>query len=235
MVFERIDRQRVHEQVAARIRDAIFSGEFGPGEQLPTERELSASFGVSRASVREAMRALEAQGLLMPGPGSQFPPLVADDLSRPVQELLGHLMRLQRVRVEDLSELRRAVEPAAVMLAASDPNEDALGEARSALQAMQEPEVTVLDFRAADLRFHIALVAASRNEAMHLIMLAVRHTLERRLAERLSQLDDPRHTFATLITEHQQLLDAVERGDGAHAAELVRGHIERFYGSAPRS
>ena len=64
MTFRGVVRTPVYMQVAAQIREAILDGRFGPGDSLPTERDLSTQFGVSRASVREALRALQAQGLI---------------------------------------------------------------------------------------------------------------------------------------------------------------------------
>src|SRR5947209_2298626 len=127
---ERIDRTRIHQQVADRIRQAILRGDLTPGESLPTERELSASFGVSRTSVREALRALEGQGLVSLGAGARWPAVVANDISGPFRETLVHLVRLERVGLADLVELRSAVESAAVTRAARNLKAEPLDQAR---------------------------------------------------------------------------------------------------------
>ena len=81
-IFDEVSRSPLYLQVAGSIREAIIAGDLGPGDALPTERELSESFGVSRASVREALRALQAQGLVSAG-GSPARASVAEGAGEP--------------------------------------------------------------------------------------------------------------------------------------------------------
>jgi DNA-binding GntR family transcriptional regulator len=80
-----------------------------------------------------------------------------------------------------------------------------------------------------DVRFHVALVRASRNEAMHLAMLAVRDAVARHLLDALRVSADPGATLERLTAEHEEILAALSAGDGDRAATLVERHIWRFY------
>ncbi len=227
MPFQEIVRSPVYLQVAEQLREAILAGRLAPGEELPTERELSHSFGVSRASVREALRALQAQGLVTRG-GAPGRAVVAGEVAAPAGDVLVNLLRLNQVGLEDLVDFRSVLESAALRLAARDGDPARLEEAREAL-AQMSGEMTIEAFDEADVRFHVALVRASGNEAMHLVMLALRRAVARHLLEALRAQRDRRATLGRLTREHAAILKAVEAGNADRAAALVDRHIRGFY------
>ena len=229
MEFRQIARNPVYQQVADQIRAAIVEGNLGPGDPLPTERELCAQLGVSRASVREALRSLQAQGLVSAGGNSPARTVVTGSLAGPLKEALTDLVRLQRVPLADLVELRCVLEAAAVRSAVGRRQPEHLDDARRALQQMLAPGTSVEDFDGADVRFHIAIVRSSGNEAMHLVMRAVGEVVARHLLEALTSSPDQPVVLARLAREHKEILEAIEEGDGTRAADLVHRHITGFY------
>jgi DNA-binding FadR family transcriptional regulator len=229
MEFRQIARNPVYRQVADQIRAAILEGNLGPGDPLPTERELCEQLGVSRASVREALRSLQAQGLVSGGGNSPARTVVTEGLAGPLKEALIHLVRLQRVPLADLVELRCVLEAAAVRSAADRHQVEHFEEAHQALQQMLVPGTSVEDFDSADVRFHIALVRSSGNEAMHQVMMAVREVVARYLLEALTSSPNLPAVLSRLAAEHKAILGAIEAGEGARASELVQHHITGFY------
>lgn len=231
MPFNGVVRNPVYLQVADQLRDAILKGDFAPGEALPTERDLSEQFGVSRQTVREALRALQAQGILS-GSGRTAPSRTTvseQPISGAMRDSLTTLLRLQRVSLRDLVELRCALEGSAVRIAATRPEAEALQDAGRALDEMLRPDITVEEFDEADLRFHVSLVAASGNDAMHLVMLAVRDAATEHLLESLQRLRRRRPALRSLASDHSEILDAVVSGDGEQAAKLLEDHLYGFY------
>lgn len=226
--FAAVERIPLSAQVAAQLRRAIMAGEVSPGEQLPTERELVETFGVSRASVREALGSLRAEGLIV-GPGAPARAVVAGDLDRPAREAIANLLRLRGVELEDLVEVRSLLETAALARAAKTPEPDRLADARQALERMRAGDLDIAAYDEADVRFHTALVRASGNEAMHLMMLAMRDPVEQHLLEALRSEPEPDVVLARLTAEHAAILEAVEDGDGDRAATLVERHIRGYY------
>jgi GntR family transcriptional repressor for pyruvate dehydrogenase complex len=226
-IFGEVSRSPLYVQVAGSIREAIIAGDLGPGDELPTERELSESFGVSRASVREALRALQAQGLVSAG-GAPARATVAEGAGVHARDALITLLRLNGVGVGDLMEFRSVLEAAAVAEAARRRDSERLADARRALEDMR-PGIGADEFDEADVRFHIALVRASGNEAMDLVMQALRGAVARHLREYLSNRTDLPATLARLVDEHAAILLAVERGHSSRAATLVGAHIRAFY------
>jgi DNA-binding FadR family transcriptional regulator len=229
--FRAAKRIPVSAQVAQQLRRAIMDGELAPGDQLPTEHDLVETFGVSRASVREALGALRAEGLLV-GAGAPARAVVASDLDRPAREAMANLMRLRGVELDDLIELRCLLETAALADAARDPNPERLAEAAAALAQMQEDDLSIEEFDEADVRFHTALVRASKNEAMHLVMLALHDPVEQHLLDALRAESDPDEVLRRLADQHAAILAAVEEGDGTRAATLVERHIRGYYNVA---
>ncbi len=228
--FQQLTRQTAYEQVAERIRAAILDKTLGADDQLPPERDLATQFGVSRTTLREALRHLQAEGLLAPR-GRTSPMRAADPaaaLSR-FREALSNVVQLRDVSLSDLLELRLAIETAALLRAAQSPVVERLAEARAALVAMSNPRVSQAAFYEADVAFHAALVAASGNQALWLVMLAVKDSMRHHLDQTMRG-----RSFAKLrpqvVAEHEHLLSAVEAGDSKLIAALLRKHLE-FYGS----
>ncbi len=98
---------------------------------------------------------------------------------------------------------------------------------------MRRPGIGVEEFEEADVRFHVALVRASGNEAMHLVMQVLRETVARHLLDFLRAQPDTGATLARLTDEHAAILAAVERGHATRASALVSAHISGFYRAEP--
>lgn len=226
-----LDRRPAYEQVADQLRESILRGDLPPGTPLPPERELTERFGVGRTTVREALRALQTRGLAVAsGPTSPLRVVAPDALTTdPLRDTLVHLVRLGRVPLDDLIGLRVALEGAGAEQAATrDPRPD-LTAARDQIAFMRAAGDDVEAFETADIRFHLELVRASGNEALTLVMLAVRDTVTKTLASHLASLADPRPALAQLIGEHEAILQAVIDGDGDGARRLSGEHLQRFY------
>jgi DNA-binding FadR family transcriptional regulator len=231
MEFQEVVRRPAYVQVAEQLREAILDGRLTSGQALPAERDLCERFGVSRPTLREALRALQSQSLVVDdGPTAPLRVAGAEDVSSgPLRDALVHLVRLGGVSLDDLVDLRCALESAAAGRAARRPDRPDLSAAHAAIAEMRAAGADLEAFERADVRFHVELVAASGNEALELVMLAVRDSMAAHLLDALGSLDDPRTGARRLVAEHEAILAAVEHGDAASAEPLVRDHIERFY------
>src|ERR671931_2672907 len=118
VVFERIRRPRASGEIVAQIERAIFGGQLSPGDRLQSERELAEQFGVSRITVRDALRVLEARGLIRVKVGAMGGAFVADANTDRVAESISTMIRLKRMTLSELAEARTVVEAATAELAA---------------------------------------------------------------------------------------------------------------------
>jgi DNA-binding FadR family transcriptional regulator len=215
--------------VSRQLRDAIVSGELVVGTEMPTEKELTEHFHVSRSTIREALRILQAQGLLSGGDtvSTSRPKISVEQTRSSASTALENVIRLGQVPLGDLIELRVLLEGDAVSAKAPDPA--VLADARRALDAMQAPGVDVATFHEADVQFHITLAGLGGNGALPLVMAVLRDAIAGHLIEALDALDDPAPTLARLAAEHAAILDAIGRGHGTRARTLVHDHIWAFY------
>jgi DNA-binding FadR family transcriptional regulator len=231
------DRAPLSVIVSRKLREAIVSGRMSVGSAFPSEKELTTSLGVGRSTVREALRILQAQGLLSGGDSvsTQRPRISAARTLVSAAQAMENVIRLGQVPIADLVELRLVIEGAAIEQAATvgsaraGAEAGALAPARAALATMQDPGIDIPTFRDADLRFHRGLVAATGNAAFPLVMGVLREAIAAHLGEALLQVKDPKRTMARLRREHQAIFSAVEAGRGALARGLVTRHIRSFY------
>ncbi|MEO8902860.1 MAG: GntR family transcriptional regulator [Polyangiaceae bacterium] len=228
--FESVKRLTAYEQVAQQIREVLLDRSLSTGQQLPPERTLAIQFGVSRTTVREALRHLQAEGLLAAhGRTSPMQPADSEVALTRFREALCHVVQLRSVSLAELIQLRLAIETAALSQAAQSPVAIHMQEARAALQTMSSPRLSQRDYYAADVAFHTALVAASGNQALHLVILAVKDSIHLHLDEAMRGRSFA-HVRESVTEEHRALLKAVERGNAAATGKLLRAHLE-FYGT----
>jgi GntR family transcriptional repressor for pyruvate dehydrogenase complex len=218
---------RAHEQILEALRAQIADGTLGVGDRLPAERDLAAGFGVSRTSVREAIRVLEVMGIVSVRRGADHGVTLRREPGNAFSTIVGLLVVLDHVSVHDIVEFRVIVESGAARALAIRGNADALG---SLLDRMEDPALPQAEFHALDAEFHVALVRAAGNALLNLVEDAVDGLL-RRLVLDVATLDwDWADVRPRLEREHRAIQAAVAARDEDRAALLVSEHI-RFWGS----
>ncbi|GHH68927.1 FadR/GntR family transcriptional regulator [Promicromonospora soli] len=223
---------RTHERVLAQIETGLTAGKWPIGERLPAERALAEELGVSRPSVREAIRILEAMGIVRTAVGSG-PSAGATVIDRPAAGL-GAAVRLHvasgTLPVSDVVRTRVLLETGAVRDAAERTSDDAaLDRVREHVEAMADPDLDVAAFLEHDQDFHIELARLSGNQLVEAILSGMRAAVASYVTAGAEAVEEWPRTAARLCAEHRAIVDAVARHDGAGAARLVREHIEGFY------
>ena len=217
--FEAIRRNKVYEEVAKQIERLILT-KLHPGDKLPAERELAEMFGVSRSSIRDAIRSLELVGLVEPrqGAGTVVCEVTADTLINPLASLLKHQQQL----VGELLDFRLMIEPPLAARAATHASPEEIDEMEEILhrqgEKLAKEELAVEE----DSEFHYAIAMASGNtvvlRVLDLLMDLLRDTRERSL-----QLQGrPQKSLGG----HRRILGAIKRHDGEAAKAAMRRHIE---------
>ncbi len=203
-----------------RIRDLIAAGELSPGDRLPPESELAALVGVSRNSLREAVRALVQANVLdvRRGDGTYVtslePQLLLSGLS--------FVMDLMQDRtILELFEVRRLLEPAATGLAASRMTDDAIDGLRRSLEAMRR-STTAEDLIAQDVEFHRAIVEASGNRTLVSLLEAL---FTRTARARIWRGIWDRGALEWTYTQHEVIVDALAQRDVTLATSAATVHV----------
>lgn len=215
------------------IESDLLAGTIGPGDRLPPERELAATLGVGRSSVREALRVLEVMGLIRTATGSG--PTSGAIVTATPQGGLAQLLRLQVAAqgfpIPDVYETRLLLEEWAVAhLAARD--ELDLADVHATLDAMSASDVTLEEFLALDSQFHVRLVEASGNVVVSATMAGLREAIEGYIRAGAARIPDWDDTATRLRHEHAEILSAIEQGDAEAAQARVRAHITAYYADA---
>lgn len=219
-----------YQRIVEQVETAILSGEIPVGSQLSSERDLMVQFGVSRPTVREALRVLQSMGLIEPKPGTRGGPVVL----APSSETLGRSFRAMigtaSLGLAELVQFRIVLDGSASELAAVLHDDAQLAAMRSAVTRMRKAaEGDASDFADADLAFHETVWEASGNQVLRLSGQAVagalrelvRRDLERGAAGNAVKLDSARIDSG--------LFEAIERRDSAAAGRIARGAIaDRF-------
>lgn len=206
------------DDIAARLRLRINAGELGPGDRLPTERDLAAQLGVARPTLREALRLLTGEGYLTSRRGNTGGTFISD-LVRPRSAWL-HRVSQNPDEIVDVYEHRIALERHAAMLAAHRRTEDDLATVDKAMLAAAHP-ASRQTFRQADHQFHLAVASAARSPRIRLEIARLR-------GEILIPVDALAYQdhFDQNITEHTAIAQAIQRGNAPQAAQAMTEHLQ---------
>ncbi|WP_243073998.1 FadR/GntR family transcriptional regulator [Microbacterium sp. SS28] len=219
--------------VLEKIESDLLEGRLNPGERLPPERELAATLGVGRSSVREALRVLEVMGLIRTGTGSG-PTSGAIIVSTP-RGGLAALLRLQVAAqgfpLADVVATRLLLEEWVVARLAVESAHD-LADARATLTAMDDTSLNAEEFIALDAQFHLALAEASGNAVVSASMGGLRTAIESYVQKGARTIPDWDAAVARLRSEHNHLMTAIDAGEVDLARSLVHDHIAGFYAAA---
>lgn len=228
-----LERAKTYELVVRRIKEEIFAGRLRPGDRLPGERQLSEQLQVSRPSVREAVRILQAMEIVRttPGAGPSSGLVVSAQPSRALTDLLGLHVALSSYSVAEVMSVRMALEMQAVRRLAEPGQERDLSPIEDALSNMSDPEIPRPAFHDLDTEFHVELARGTGNALLADLMMALRESVRRPMDEAFA--DEPAwpERQRVLVQEHVEILEAVRSNDAERAEDLMRRHIDGFYES----
>jgi GntR family transcriptional repressor for pyruvate dehydrogenase complex len=210
------------QSVVDRIEELVL-GELEPGAALPSESDLATGLGVSRLTVREAIRSLQARGLVEIQRGRR--PVVAWPNARPVGDFFSSVIRRDPRQLLDLLEVRLALEVQIASLAALRAGRAAVAAMELALDAMRRTSHDPDAIGAADLRFHESLAAASGNRLLAHLMEAMEEPLRTSRLQSLRGHLARGGTVADVIAQHDRILDRVRARDPEGAAAAMRNHL----------
>lgn len=212
-------REPLSAEMARKLLDYLLSGVLVPGDRLPSERELSRTFGVGRSAVRDALKPLSLLGIIdvRQGDGTYLRATESELLPKAVEWglLLGEQSAV------DLVEARRHIEVALATLAAQRRSEEDLSELRRLLREMQDAGSDD-EFIEADIAFHLRLAEAAGNSVLSGILTNIRSLIQVWIT-RVTRAAD---SIAPSYQEHVPIMAAVEARDPAAAAAAMGAHLD---------
>jgi DNA-binding FadR family transcriptional regulator len=216
--------RKAYEQVADQLRELILAGEIAPSQRLPNEAALATQFGVSRPTIREALRVLSAQALIRTTKGSSGGSFVTlptvDHISEFLSSNINLLSQSMDVSLDEFLEVREMLEVPAARLAARRHGQEDLELLRAAIPEHPLTLPTEEQFRH-NKDFHSALVVASGNTLLSIAAQPIFSVLQ----THLTRTTLGREFHQQISDDHHRLIAAVEAGDEDAAAGQMREHL----------
>ena len=224
MEFMPVKMKRAVETIIDQVKELIMTGELQPGDKLLAERELAERLQVSRASVREALSALNMAGILEIKHGEGI--FLRKGGSSAVIEPLSILMLLEKDKIKNILEVRKALEVEAAGLAAEKHRPEDLVKMKKALDEMEEDLVTGNTGEQADLKFHFSIAESTANPLLVRLMNTIHEAMNQTLqTTRKLWLASTSGTTTRLFEEHRDIYGAISARDKEKARELMYQHL----------
>lgn len=219
-MLKAVIKRRAYEDIVEQIRNLIEKGKLKREDQLPSERELSETFKVSRATVREAIIALEAMMLVdrRQGNGTYVIASSEEALVQPLAAALFH----EKDDLIDIFFLRRILEPGIAQLAAENARSSEITELEEILKDQEEAVAAGGDPFRNDSNFHHLLARMAKNRVLERLFLALVDLLSQ-TRDKVVQTEDRK---LKSLEGHRNVLDAIKAGDGVAARIAMRRHLE---------
>lgn len=219
--YDEVVRTGIARQVSDNIRSAIMDGRLKIDERLPTEEELARSFGISRPTVREALKRLAAQNLIHskrgPTGGNFVKRPDPEGLSKAITGAATLLVGIGAFDIEEIITARLETEAVCCRLAAANRNEADLAAMEAEIAVQLDEAVSDEDFCASDVRFHRALVESTGNGPLKLMMYTVIEAFIPITNMIVFRVRERRHVASL----HQEIVDAVRSREDARAADAL--------------
>jgi DNA-binding FadR family transcriptional regulator len=221
----RVEIPKASSVLAAELRERILAQEIREGTVLPNERQLAEAAGLSRASVREALRILEVEGLIITRLGRNG----GSSARRPSREAMVKSVNLfirgQNILFRSLLETREAIEPACARLAAQHRSLEDILELESLHTRLEAAYADVPAFLGLNAQWHLAVTRASHNELLIAFVLAISDALHAGTDLENFNSDEVR---SAVLRAHRRVMDAIRDRDDAAAARRMARHVGAY-------
>jgi GntR family transcriptional repressor for pyruvate dehydrogenase complex len=222
-LFAPVSVARASSSIADQIRQAIVTGKLDQGERLPPERELAEQFGVSRVTVRDALRALEAMGLIEVRVGARGGAFVTVPTGSIVGQTMSDMMMMSAVTPEDIVEARLVVELGTVTLACARATDEDLAALKELAERSQAAIAGKTYTRELSWDFHALVATAAHNGAIEGLTSSFRSSLSMHPI----RTREGAKAYALTVEEHATILEAIVARDGATARREMSKHLLR--------
>jgi len=220
MKIEPVRKARVFESIVDQIQGQILTGELKPGDRLPNERDLAVRFGVSRASVREALAALQHQGLIESRVGGGT--YARRDMLGATITPVARTLAVEIDRAEEPLEVRKMLEPQIAWVAAERATAEDVAEIERCLESQQARVAAGVSTLDEDEAFHLAIARAAKNRVLEQLVVMINELIK---PSRMTPVRTTEDYIRTLLG-HKAILEAIRRKDPQAAFDAMQTHID---------
>ncbi|GAA0737343.1 FadR/GntR family transcriptional regulator [Clostridium oceanicum] len=222
-MFTEIKSTRIYEQVIDQIKEMVVTGKLRKGDKLPSERELTSKLGVSRSSIREAIRVLEVIGIVSCKQGDGN--FIRTDFENILFEPLSIMFLLNKSSEREIFELRRVIEVETAGLAAKNITIKQLQEIRLILDDMEKTEDEDLKIKL-DKKFHYKIAKASNNFLIVTVLNTISELIDSFIKDARAKILETRKEKNIIETHHEEIYDGLVNRDSKKCSEAMRKHMK---------
>jgi len=219
----RIQRATLAEQIETHIRELIVSDQLGSGAMLPSSTDLAAEFGVSRSIVREAMKSLQAKGLIEIANGKRA--RVRPITNSVLVDFFDRFAQPHKDAVIEMLELRKGIEVQGAALAAQRRTAEDLERIWANVRLMETKIGDPDAFTEVDIQLHLSIMAASKNRMLFHLAESIREVMRDTMEEGLVR-HTARHDWEKIQANHVTLVTLIDQQDAAGAAACMARHLD---------
>ena len=225
-IFEPVNSPRISDLITNQIRAVILNGELTPGDRLPAERELVTRFKASRIAVREALKSLEASGLVVIRPGSGV--FVAETDSRKMSESLYSILQIQNISLDQVTEARLIFEPHVARLAADRIRPEDIERLETNIETTERVVNSKSPATPENIEFHALIAESTQNTVIALTMKTMLEVAREMTA--VKARNQPRRTQISRhsLESHKEILSALKQKSPQRVYELMHEHVVRI-------
>lgn len=222
MLFNKIETKKVYENVITRITDMIVEGKLAPGDYLPPERELAEQLGVSRPSLREALRILQVLGIIKNSPKTGT--VIQQANAEQIFQTISMVLVTSSSETNQLLEVRKSLETEICYYAAIRRDEKDLQLMESILKKYEQVS-DAQEYQVIDYEFHYAIACATKNEFFKQIFEMISNLIHKQMVNVINQIFI-KGLNENILIQHKTLFKAIKDEDAEKARLVMREHME---------
>jgi GntR family transcriptional regulator, transcriptional repressor for pyruvate dehydrogenase complex len=220
-IFRPVRTKRAFEEISTEIKRLIFQGTLKPGDRLPGENDLAKKYGVSRQTIREALRVLELTGVIKMRKGGVGGPLVVDTMLHAINSLYLDVVQMKNITKEEITIARIKIEKAILDEAIDRADDDDIRRLEENLVLEKKILGNSSDAVEKNLEFHRLIAKASKNHLFVIVM----ESLIAVVADFRSRIGLDRDVSERATAEHEEIIHAIKMRDRERALALLGKHL----------
>jgi GntR family transcriptional repressor for pyruvate dehydrogenase complex len=223
-MFQKISPRKISDEIIEQFKALLSRGELKPGDELPSERELADSIGVSRPPLREALNALQAMGFIEIKPRSRI--IVKAVTERLFGDPLTLLIEEDTTKLFEVLEIRRAMESWAAYKAAERATPSEIDKLKKIIEKEEDNLKNNREDAKTDADFHLTIALATHNTVFSHLMASWYHLLWNTQQVARGKIFRKKGNRAIIADQHRALFEAIQQGDRDEASHVATTHID---------